>query len=133
MTVGKLHASINEDCYYKSQQQFNLTFTLVNSLLPIRAFDNKLCRILYVPTLYNFIFPEGAIQLEGFKLYIYNSTNSLPQEVLEVQETVPGSNEYMFEFGKNRYIEAIRLTRADVLTLCEVQVFARKYENRSML
>ena len=89
--------------------------------------------MLHVPTLYNFIFTVPDTQLEGFKLYIYNSTNSHPQEVLEVQETVEGGNEYMVEFGKNRYIKEIRLTRAIVLTLCEVQVFARKYENCSML
>ena len=132
-----MHASSNEDCRRKSQQQFNLSFTFVSFLLPIRAFDNKTCWVLHAPTLYilyNFIFTVvGATQLEGFKLYIYNSTNSHPQEVLEVQETVEGSNEYMVEFGKIQNITDIRLTLNTTLSLCEVQVFARKYETRSML
>ena len=90
--------------------------------------------MLHVASPYNFNFTVGgAFQLKGFKLYIYNSTNSHPQEVLEVQETVEGSNEHMVEFGKIQLIKEIRLNRADVLTLCEVQVFARKYEVRSML
>ena len=90
--------------------------------------------MLHVTTPYNFNFTVvGATQIEGFKLHIYNSTNSHPQEVLEVQETVEGSNVYMVEFGKIQLIKEIRLTRAGVLTLCEVQVFARKHEVRSML
>ena len=90
--------------------------------------------MLHVTTPYNFNFTVGDnFQLQGFKLYIFNSINSPPQEIIDVQETVEGSNVYMVEFGRIQLIKEIRLTRADVLTLCEVQVFARKYEVRSML
>ena len=89
--------------------------------------------MLHVTTTYNFNFTVDDIQLEGFKLYIYNSTNSHPQEVLNVQEVIEGSNVYMVDVGKIQHIKEIRLTRADVLVLCEVQVFSRKYETLAIL
>ena len=90
--------------------------------------------MLHLATPYNVnVTVIGATQLEGFKLYIYNSANSHPQEVLEVQENVEGSNEYMVDFGIIQFIKEIRLTLAYTLVLCEVQVFAGKYESCSML
>ena len=84
---------------------------------------------------YNFHFtvPDGQTQLEGFKLYIYNSINSHPQEVTGVQEAVENSNKYMVDFENTKHIKEIRLTLAITLTLFEVQVFARKYGISYML